>query len=318
MELISLKEALYKEKGTNIKTLVGPAITMLLSTDGFLTVQQEIEAGMIDFTEEPIHKKRKTQTSMELAKGETSKPKKAPEILVARVEPAMAQPMLVPEDPKHLGAPSQVKRDLFKNVSIPALTAPVQPKVSNNVLVSTMEEDTSPSTFEPLTEILHKFRNTTQLLENWISFRKKSSNVTQHDCTLNSEFEKFSQEGNSRSHLQADYCTQTTLQQHYTSATNAELRHQGENLHIQTKFDQNPEIPVQPTKSLMQDNQETRKSDYLQQQPANRNTTDATSKELLHTAAVEHIAAHTQNGRQHAGEAQTTTVARTEQLKGDT
>ena len=61
MELISLKEALYKEKGTNMRTLVGPAITMLLSTDGFLTLQQEIEARMTDFIEEPILKKRKTQ-----------------------------------------------------------------------------------------------------------------------------------------------------------------------------------------------------------------------------------------------------------------
>ena len=44
-----------------MRTLVGPAITMLLFTDGFLTLQQEIEARMIDFIEEPIPKKRKTQ-----------------------------------------------------------------------------------------------------------------------------------------------------------------------------------------------------------------------------------------------------------------
>ena len=44
MELISLKETLYKKNDTNMRTLVGPAITMLLSTHGFLTVQQEIKA----------------------------------------------------------------------------------------------------------------------------------------------------------------------------------------------------------------------------------------------------------------------------------
>lgn len=55
MELISLKKWLYKENGTNMRILVGPHLTMLLTTNGFLTVQQEIEAGMlIDFIEPPV------------------------------------------------------------------------------------------------------------------------------------------------------------------------------------------------------------------------------------------------------------------------
>ena len=40
MELISLKERLYKERTTGIRTLVGPPLTMLLISEGFLTVQQ--------------------------------------------------------------------------------------------------------------------------------------------------------------------------------------------------------------------------------------------------------------------------------------
>ena len=75
-----------------MRTLVGPPITMLLSTDGFLTVQQEINAGMlIDFIEEPISKKKKTQPSLELTSEETSKTKEPPQILAA-----MANPIPVP------------------------------------------------------------------------------------------------------------------------------------------------------------------------------------------------------------------------------
>jgi hypothetical protein len=75
-ELVTLKEALYKEKTTTLRTLVGPPLTMILIIEGLLTVPQEIEAGILmpsELIEEPSSKKRKTQPAMELTTGETSK-----------------------------------------------------------------------------------------------------------------------------------------------------------------------------------------------------------------------------------------------------
>ena len=75
MELIYLKEWLYKDKVTSIKTLVGPPLTMLLITDRLLTVQQEIEASILvpaDLIHNQFPKERKTQPSKELITGETS------------------------------------------------------------------------------------------------------------------------------------------------------------------------------------------------------------------------------------------------------
>jgi hypothetical protein len=47
IELITLKKELYKEKTTTLRTLVGPPVTMLLISEGLLTVQQEIGAGIL-------------------------------------------------------------------------------------------------------------------------------------------------------------------------------------------------------------------------------------------------------------------------------
>lgn len=60
MELIPLKEKLYKNINTGMRTLVGPPLTMLLISDGFLTVQQEIEAGILmhaELIKKPYSKK---------------------------------------------------------------------------------------------------------------------------------------------------------------------------------------------------------------------------------------------------------------------
>lgn len=68
-ELKSIKEELFKDKTTGMKSMIGPPLTMLLIAEGLLTVPQEIEAGILmpaDFIERPVSKKRKIGPSMEL------------------------------------------------------------------------------------------------------------------------------------------------------------------------------------------------------------------------------------------------------------
>jgi hypothetical protein len=63
-ELIALKEELYKEKTSTIRTLVGPPITMMLISEGLLTIPQEIQAGILmpsELTEPPPLKRRKCE-----------------------------------------------------------------------------------------------------------------------------------------------------------------------------------------------------------------------------------------------------------------
>jgi len=45
-ELINLKETLYKDRTTTVRTFVGPPLTMMLINEGLLSVQQELEAGI--------------------------------------------------------------------------------------------------------------------------------------------------------------------------------------------------------------------------------------------------------------------------------
>lgn len=94
MELIPLKEALYKDKTTGMRTLVGLLLTMLLISEEFLTVQQEIEAGILmpaELTEKPASKKRKMETRMKLIRGEASNHKEVPNLLVAMAAPVSAK-----------------------------------------------------------------------------------------------------------------------------------------------------------------------------------------------------------------------------------
>ena len=89
-ELITLKEELYKEKTTTLRTLVGPPVTMLLISEGFLTIQQEIGAGILipsELVEPPASKKRKCET---MGQGDSSKTA-YPQILVAGIEPLQQQ-----------------------------------------------------------------------------------------------------------------------------------------------------------------------------------------------------------------------------------
>jgi hypothetical protein len=52
--------------------MIGPPLIISLITKGLLTIQQEIEAGILmptDFIEKPISKNRKMKPSMELTMG---------------------------------------------------------------------------------------------------------------------------------------------------------------------------------------------------------------------------------------------------------
>jgi hypothetical protein len=46
-ELKSIKEKLFKDKTTRMKSMIGLPLTMLLITEGLLTVQQEIKACIL-------------------------------------------------------------------------------------------------------------------------------------------------------------------------------------------------------------------------------------------------------------------------------
>jgi hypothetical protein len=296
-ELVTLKEALYKDKTTTLRTLVGPPLTMILISEGLLTVPQEIEAGILmpsELIEEPSSKKRKTQPAMELTTGETSKTKEPPQILVAMAEPAMPKPKPPPTIIIDLGEPSHDKQNIAKPVS----TA-MEPKINKSVLISTMGSGTSKVDFEPLSNILQRFRDTTQLLENWISVTKLSPNSPQHSHPLNTDVQKFNQ---STFGLQLQV---PTLQLHYASATiqsdipaatshtpSTEVRSRGKTLHNKAEPDQsqNPaipmELPSQQPKTLEQNHKDIKARDYLQKKMADRNIIPENSSESLQAAAA--------------------------------
>lgn len=75
-KLINLKDALFKDKTTSLRTLVGPPLTMLLISDGVLTVQQELDARILmpsKLEDKPPNKKRKFEDELEHTKGKSSK-----------------------------------------------------------------------------------------------------------------------------------------------------------------------------------------------------------------------------------------------------
>ena len=279
-ELITLKEALYKDKTTTLRTLVGPPLTMILISEGLLTVQQEIEAGILmpsELIEEPISKRRKTQPSMELAMGGTSKTKEPPQILVAIAKPAMAKPIPTPNIIIDLGNPLHVKPDSSKKQEIPkTLSAAKDPTLNKSVLISTVENGTLQPDLAPLSNILQRFRDTTELLENWISVTTLSPNSTQHNHTLITDIEKFNQSTSGlQLHiptLQLDYAS-ATIQSVLTAETshtaNTEFRSPGEILHNQLdpERNQNPAIPMglqyHHTATSEQNHQSIEKNNYL-------------------------------------------------------
>ena len=116
---------------------------MLLAAEGFLTVQQELGAGMLipsQFEEKTPNKKRKIEDEMEHTKGNSSTQGEKPQVLVARVEPIVDQ----------------------------------------TVLISTNQNGTSQLDPKPLEEILHKLTHTSQLLKNWIAHTPQFGARTEH------------------------------------------------------------------------------------------------------------------------------------------
>lgn len=85
MELITLKEKLYKVKTTSLRTLIGPPFTMFLISGGFLTIQQKKgrDIDVFHFRRETIQQKKNEHA---LEQGNSSKEGESPHILVARME----------------------------------------------------------------------------------------------------------------------------------------------------------------------------------------------------------------------------------------
>jgi hypothetical protein len=169
-ELRTLKEELFKDKTTVLKSMVGPPLTMLLITEGLLSVQQELEAGILmppDFIEKPLSKKRKLEPSMELTFGEPSKNKEVPHICVAMATPAIAKPKTNSSIVIDIGDPLEIHPDSFKEKReiLKTLSPTMDPATNKNVLISTMANGSLQANFAPLTGILQKFQKTTKLLE---------------------------------------------------------------------------------------------------------------------------------------------------------
>jgi hypothetical protein len=198
-------------------------------------------------------------------------------------EPAMPKPKPPPTIIIDLGEPSHVKQDIAKPVS-----AAMEPKINKSVLISTMESGTSKVDFEPLSNILQRFRDTTQLLENWISVTKPSPNSTQHSHPLNTDVEKFNQ---STSGLQLQV---PTLQLHYASATtqsiltaappqtaSTEFRSPTEILHNQDQRNQNPTILMglhdQHPPTTERNHHMAEHNNYLHQETPNMNVAETHS-----------------------------------------
>ena len=137
IELKSLKEELYKDKTTMLKTMVGPPLTILLLNEGVMSVQQELAAGMLvpskKLEQKPPNKKRKSEYQLVQTDGASSKQGEQLQILVANIEPA----------------------------------------VTTDVLIST--NGTSDFKQASLTEIHHKIAQANQLLEIWITDSTKTT-----------------------------------------------------------------------------------------------------------------------------------------------
>jgi hypothetical protein len=146
-ELKSLKEELFKDKTTMLKTMLGPPLTMMLIIEGLLSVQQEIEAGILmppDFIDKPVSKKRKMEQATKLTIGGTSKQKEKLQILVALAEPAMAKPMKGPNNDRRSENSAHLKPYSFtQQETSKILAAAMVPTTNKTVLINTRENDTS-------------------------------------------------------------------------------------------------------------------------------------------------------------------------------
>lgn len=81
-----------------LKSMVGPPLTMLLIADGLLSVQQEIEAGILMpsvLEEKTPNKKQKYEHEVGQIKRNSSKEGESSQIIVAIVEPEMCKNVLI-------------------------------------------------------------------------------------------------------------------------------------------------------------------------------------------------------------------------------
>lgn len=117
-KLKNIKEELFKDKTTMLKSMLGPPLTMLLMDGGLLIVSQEIEACILmpaNFIEKPVSKKRKIGPSVELSLGEPSERKEAPQICVAMATPAITKPKIIPNIVIDLGNPTRLIQGRERN-----------------------------------------------------------------------------------------------------------------------------------------------------------------------------------------------------------
>ena len=318
-ELRTLKEELFKDKTTMLKSMVGPPLTMLLIDEGLLSVQQELEAGILmphDIVEKPNSKKRKLGPSMELTLGEPSKSKEVPHICVAMATPTMATPA-IPEPKANssividIGNPLVIQPDSFKKkTDIPkTLSATMELATNKNVLISTVANGSSKVNLTPLKDIFHKLQKSTKLLEKWIT--AASEKAPELNNTDNPKFTEILQGGTSSSNLQTkslleDYSSPTFQPAPaILQPTDAELQLRAQILHNQhaNRSGRNEEphqqLHIQPTTTLKPHCQQDKDRDYLQQEapkPAPENTEPAISGTSLHDPTADNLIAHTQEG----------------------
>lgn len=124
---------------------------------------------------------------MELTTGEPSERKETPQILVAKAKPALTKPIHALNIVIDLGNLLHDKPDSSKKQEISkTLSAAMEPTLNKSVFISTEENGTLQTDLTPLSDILQKFCNNTNLLENWIIQTLNSTNkINQHPVTTN-------------------------------------------------------------------------------------------------------------------------------------
>lgn len=68
-ELITLKEELYKDKTTNLRTVVGPPLTMFFISEGYSLFLKKLRQGYLFLQKLSLHLVRKKENVNQIAKG---------------------------------------------------------------------------------------------------------------------------------------------------------------------------------------------------------------------------------------------------------
>jgi hypothetical protein len=124
---------------------------------------------------------------MELTTGEPSERKETPQILVAKAKPTLTKPIHALNIVIDLGNLLHDKPDSSKKQGISkTLSAAMEPTLNKSVFISTEDNGTLQTDLAPLSDILQKICNNTNLLENWIIQTLNSTNkINQHPVTTN-------------------------------------------------------------------------------------------------------------------------------------